>query len=506
MSSDEVKVKFVADTTGLNNATVPSTVPTSGPTPSPTPKPSPTPTPAPTPTPTPTPTPSPTPRPTPPPLPPVPPTPPGTPSSPAPGGAPFPWQPGWGQQFGKDLRASLAESLSGINLLTKAWEGLQFAAEKYVEVVKLGVEWSQKIEKASRVTGLSAEDIQKFGYAAQMSGVSFETFVGAMANANKELGKMNLYGGSNIVALQRLQINIDSVKNHQVGALDVLKKMADAYKKNAETAEMAALGNQLFGGSFRDMIPLLRQGSAEIERIAQNAPLVNAQTISAAAGFGRSTTQIVEATGARMAEDLSGYTEAEKMTALRISAQTGGGKMTAEQAVEQLLKGGERGAGRTLTGSGLRLGDYMNRILNPVIGNIMPQSSDLFNKVVGAGAAGIRGAGEDTRTVRSRFLALRGGDAEKLSDADKKILEAFDKKIADEGKMNLQSGIFQAASKMQQVAGGDVLSAISRVDFAEQTAANTRRTAEAVEKIATSQPGSGDNTPPPPDTNGPVAR
>jgi hypothetical protein len=59
---------------------------------------------------------------------------------------------------------------------------------------------------------------------------------------------------------------------------------------------------------------------------------------------------------------------------------------------------------------------------------------------------------------------------------------------------------------MQQVGGGDVLSAISRVDFAQQTADNTARTAAAVEKIANSQPGGSDNTPPPADTNGPVAK
>lgn len=492
MSSDEVKVKFVADTTGLQNATVPSQIPASG----------------------------------------------GgasgggtsgggtggTAGSPGGGGnrnygpkppplpgrdrASFPWEPGWGRELQTDLTAQFAGMLSGINLVNMAWDGAKAAAEKYVEVVKLGIEYSQKIEKVSRVTGLSVEEVQKYGYAAQMSGVSFDTFANAMANANKELGKLNLYGGTSTVALTRLGINVENVKNHSTGAIDVLKKMADAYKKHAETAEMAALGNQLFGGSFKDMIPMLRNGSAEIERIAASAPTVNAQTISASAGFGRSATQILQTGGALAAEDVSGYSKNEAYAASKMSGMVSSGDISAKDAVEKLLNPANRGIGTTIAGSGARFIDYAKRLFNPLAQRVDEDTgttvSDAAAKLLAG--EGIRGAGEDTKTVRERFLAMRGGKVERLSESDKAILSAFDEKIASEGKMNLQSGMFQAASKMQQVGGGDVLSAISRVDFAQQTSDNTRRTAEAVEKIANGSPGGGGRTPAPPDTNGPVAK
>ena len=379
----------------------------------------------------------------------------------------------------------------------------------YVDAIKSGIEYAQKIEKTSRISGLTVEEVQKYGYAAQMSGVSFDTFANAMANANKELGKMNLYGGSTSVALTRLGINVDKVKNHNIGAIDVLKKMSDAYKKHAETAEMAALGNQLFGGSFKDMIPMLRNGSAEIERLSEQAPKVNSQTVSASAAAGRAFTGIKETLYARAAEDLVGYTESEAFTSEAMSKAVGAGT-DAKTAVEQLMKPANRSAEKTTISSGFRLGEYF-QMFNPALAtNFFTKKlfgmneSSLANKATAG--EGIRGAGEDTKTVRERFINMRGGKLENLNESDKKIVAAFDEKIKEEGKMNLQSGIFQAASKMQQVGGGDVLSAISRVDFAEQTSNNTLRTAEAVEKIANSQPGGGGNTPPPPDTNGPVAK
>ena len=493
MSSDEVKVKFVADTKGLENVPLPT--PKAGTTPTPTPGTTPTPTPGQTPPPRP---------PTPPPIPPTPTPPGGGGGGRGRGRAALPWEAGWSKEAAFDITSGLADALSGVNLLAKSWEVAKFAAEKYVEIVKGGIEYAQKIEKVSRVSGLSVEEVQKYGYAAQMSGVNFDTFANSMANANKELGKLSLYGGTSVVALSRLGINVDSVKNHSVGAIDVLKKMADAYKKHAETAEMAALGNQLFGGSFKDMIPMLRNGSAEIERLASMAPLVNSQTVSASAAFGRSTTQIVEATGARAAEAASGYSSTERGTSQTASAAVKSGEMTPEQARDALLNPANRSASRTIENTATYAGAAATIPMKVMSGDLGGAFQNAMGLLMGTGAEakkgeGIRGAGEDTRTVRDRFIAMRGGNKEKLSEEDKKIVASFDEKIKEEGKMNLQSGVFQAASKMQQVGGGDVLSAISRVDLQEKMA-------DSMDKLITNNPFGGGKTPPPADTNGPVAK
>jgi len=479
MSSDEVKVKFVADTTGLEKATVPSQVPVAAGAGGGASKP-----------------------------------PSGgggsgggagggqTPgggggsggggqggggSGQTPGGGGgntprtpvYPWTKGWGNEFKKDLANEAEDMLSGINLLT-------VAANQTYKLAKEGIEYAQKVQAAARFSGLSTNEVQQYGYAAKMSGVEFDVFVNSVANANKELGKLNLYGGTSVVALHRLGVNVEGVKNHSVNAIDVLKKMADAYKNHGETAEMAALGNQLFGSSFRQMIPMLKQGSAEIEKLAAETPILTPTEVSGAAAAGRLGTNTGKRMGAGIAEGLTGFAEEDRNSIRKIGYGTGGRQndLTPEQRANYLLGRKDESFGRA----------FLN-----LIGGFKSAELDSY---------GVRGAGETTSDVIAKYEEVFGKDKEKMPDKPREVYEAL-LKIRDkeeENKPDLQSGIFQAASKMQQVGGGDVLSAISRVDFAQQTADNTSRTADAVERIANAQPGGGSSTPPPPDTTGPVAK
>jgi hypothetical protein len=317
-----------------------------------------------------------------------------------------------------------------------------------------------------------------------MSGVEFDVFVNSIANANKELGKLNLYGGTTVVALARLGVNVDGVKNHSIGAIDVLKKMADAYKKHAETAEMAALGNQMFGGSFRQMIPMLRQGSVEIEKLAAESPVLKPTTISGVSASGRLAVNTGKTFGSNLAESITGLGKQDIDSINQMASGNGFGANTAKERADALLG---------------RKDESLSRVVLNSIGGFRKADSSSF---------GTRGAGETTNDVIAKYEQVYGKDKEKMQERPRAVYEEL-LKVRDEelkNKPDLQNGIFQAASKMQQVGGGDVLSAISRVDFQEQTADNTARTAAAVEKIANSQPGGGNNTPPPADTNGPVAK
>lgn len=492
MSSDEVKVKFVADTTGLNNATVPNSVPatpggTPNPTPSPgsttpTPKPPTPPAPGPTPPTPPTPAPVPTPPapvPTPPAPVPTPPTPgqnpptprPPTPTAPPPPRQPpappaLPWQKGWGDEFKVDLRQKAGEMLSGFNLLTTA---IDFG----VKAFKAGVERAEEIQKAARMTGLSTKEVQELGFAAKMSGVSFGEFVQSITSGNKVLGRMALEGGGNVVALRRLGISLEGVRAGSVKSTDVLMKMADAYKKNAETAEMAALGAELFGDSFKTMIPMLRQGKEGIEAYKNAAPVVSGVAVSAAADAGKVGGGVWDWLTTNFSASVSGFAGTDLNKIIRAQ---GGDYGDAKGVVDQLSKGANRSwssiAMNWLTGGGNMAMDAMN---------------DEY---------GIRGFGETTQDVRNK-VAESFGKEEDWNDREKSIIAEFDRRIAAEGKMDLQKGIFQTASTLQQAGGGDVLSAISRVDSLDAIKNATERSANALEQMAAGEGGSSSGTPAP---------
>jgi len=467
MSSDEVKVKFVADTTGLQGVNVPNTIPAAGGGSSGNNAGT---------------------------------TPPaggggagggsggagngkqgGSPNQPNRGRSAFPWEKGWGAEFQQDLAGQAAGMFSGINLLNTA-------INLGVEGLKHGIDRAEQIQKASRITGLSTEEVQRFGYAAKMSGVSFNEFVQAIANGNKAMGKMSLDGGVNIVAMRRLGISIEGVRNHSVQSTDVLMKMADAYKKHAETSEMAALGNQLFGDSFKNMIPLLRQGSEGIKALGDQAPVVSGISVSAAADAGKTGAGIWDWITTNFAANVTGFAGNDQATL--------GGQMRfakpeeSEGIVDRLLRPADRSASRA-------------------IGNFLSGGLENFGGGVDMGGFsnpyGIRGIGEQTKDVRNK-VAEEFGDPQAWSEAQKAVIAEFDKRIAAEGTMSLQTGMFQAASTMQKMGGGDVLSAISRVDFAQETAENTRRTAEALEGAIDLSALNGYKIGKPVDTNGPVAK
>lgn len=355
--------------------------------------------------------------------------------------------------------------LSGINLLTTA-------VEFGVEALKSGIEHGEKIQKASRMTGLSTKEIQEFGYAAKMSGTSFDEFVQAMTNGNKVLGKLTLEGGYSIVALRRLGISIEGVRNHSVKSTDVLLAMADAYKKHAETSEMAALGNELFGDSFKTMIPMLRQGREGIQALKEAAPVVSGVSVSAAADAGKVGGGVWDWITTNFAAGITGFGSKDMA---KIALAGVGANGDSKNAVDQLLKG----ADRSWTG-------VLKNLIVPT--DVLTATADQ--------RYGVRGLGETTKDVRNK-VAEQFGDEKKWTERQKGIIAEFDKRIAEEGNMSLQKGIFQPASTMQQVGGGDVLSAVNRVDSLDAIKDNTARSANALEVMAANAGGSSSGAPAP---------
>jgi hypothetical protein len=355
--------------------------------------------------------------------------------------------------------------LSGFNLLSMA---IDFG----VKAVKAGIERGEEIQKASRMTGLSTKEVQELGFAAKMSGVSFGEFVQSITNGNKVLGRMALEGGGNVVALRRLGISLEGVRSGSVKSTDVLMKMADAYKKNAETAEMAALGAELFGDSFKTMIPMLRQGKEGIEAYKKAAPVVSGVAVSAAADAGKVGGGMWDWFTTNLAAGVTGF--GAKDTG-KIAIAGAGGNGDDKKTVDQLLKG----ADRSWTG-------VLKNLVNPydAVSGTLDQEY------------GVRGLGETTQDVRNK-VAEQFGDEKGWTEKQKGIIAEFDKRIAAEGKMDLQKGIFQTASTMQQMGGGDVLSAISRVDSLDAIKNATERSANALEEMNTKGGGSSSGTPAP---------
>ncbi len=142
---------------------------------------------------------------------------------------------------------------------------LHAAKDFITEQIELGSTINDTADKL----GVSAEQLQKFQYAAGLSGVSAEGAGRALGFLNKNLGEA--IGGSKEQAqtFTEMGINLAEVKAGTKGAADLLPQLADKLAAAGSDAERTALSMKIFGKQGAALLPLLKQGSSELAKMGE---------------------------------------------------------------------------------------------------------------------------------------------------------------------------------------------------------------------------------------------
>lgn len=124
-----------------------------------------------------------------------------------------------------------------------------------------------EIADASTRAGVSAEEYQKWAYAAKLSGMEAETLEKAMIKQQKAFSDAKEGAAGVSEAYQRMGIDISQIDDsgeafNQV--MDKLASMEDATERNA-------LANDIFGKSYAELAPMLASGSQGIEDMKNQA-------------------------------------------------------------------------------------------------------------------------------------------------------------------------------------------------------------------------------------------
>lgn len=133
-----------------------------------------------------------------------------------------------------------------------------FAASKNVS------DYAQSISNASQKTGIGVTDLQKLAYAAERNNVNFDSFTGAMNKFNKTIFDVKSGSKSATTAFKDLGIKMGSPK-------DMLLQVSSIFARVPDGVEKSALAMELFGKSGTDLIPLLNQGAAGIDKLMKEA-------------------------------------------------------------------------------------------------------------------------------------------------------------------------------------------------------------------------------------------
>jgi hypothetical protein len=143
------------------------------------------------------------------------------------------------------------------------------------------------IDDAAQRVGTTAEEYQKWAYAAKLSGMEQEKLEQIMIKQQKTFADATSGSKAAAQAYKDLGVNIDEWTSDEAFEQVVLKlsKMEDETKRNA-------LANDIFGKSYADMAPLLNQGSEGIKQLRQDAVdlggVMSNESVASGAAFGDS--------------------------------------------------------------------------------------------------------------------------------------------------------------------------------------------------------------------------
>ena len=147
--------------------------------------------------------------------------------------------------------------------------GVAFSTDKIAEFIANAAEMGEQIERSSAILGTSTKGVQELGFIAKMTGGDADGLSLAMERLQVNLQKAQSGAGPAYQALQALGL---SAKELSTLPLDQqLNKIADAVSKFADGGNKTAIVMELMGRAGAQMIPVLDQGSAGLDKFRASA-------------------------------------------------------------------------------------------------------------------------------------------------------------------------------------------------------------------------------------------
>lgn len=134
------------------------------------------------------------------------------------------------------------------------------------------VEYSTGVGDLAAKIGASAQDLQKFQYAALMSGSSGEDLAGAVEILGKNLGQVASGKNKAIPEMfKQLGVSLYDANGHLKTATELLPEIANCMRSQETATQKSYIATTLFGKSGQGLIQMLEQGSEGLNELANDA-------------------------------------------------------------------------------------------------------------------------------------------------------------------------------------------------------------------------------------------
>lgn len=207
------------------------------------------------------------------------------------------------QQRAKEIDEAFAKAGKAIGI------SLAAGAAAAAAVFKTTVDRMDELSKAAQRAQMPTEDFSRLAYAGKLADVAMQDLQTAMGRLAKAQGDAADGTGEQADAFAALGISVRNADGSLRNTGDVFLDFADKFQKFQGSPEVMAAGMKLFGRSFQNLIPLLKDGAQGLRDAGLEADAFGV-TLSAKAGkdaeaFNDNLTRLGEA-GRGTAQIISG--------------------------------------------------------------------------------------------------------------------------------------------------------------------------------------------------------
>lgn len=193
--------------------------------------------------------------------------------------------------LGDMIKANLISEaiIGGVKALGSAMVSL---GQGVADAVMNTADYAGDLDDMSQRTGVAAEELQKYSYAAKLSGMETSTLEKAMIKSQKSFADAKEGSKGLNEAYERLGININDIGSSGEAFDATIAALAGIEDETTRNA----LANDIFGKSYAEMAPLLNQGAEGIAKLKQEAvdlgAVMSDESIANGAALGDSIDQL----------------------------------------------------------------------------------------------------------------------------------------------------------------------------------------------------------------------
>lgn len=154
-----------------------------------------------------------------------------------------------------------------INQMRDAISSIAAPFKEVAHLVHATAEEADALGDLSERLGIATEDLEKWGFAAKMSGVSQEALTTGFRILSKQMGEASQGSKSQLQTFARLGLSFRKANGEVRDVNEMLPEIAKAMQKIPSHAQRSAYAMELFGRGGQEMLPLLMKGPDAIKAL-----------------------------------------------------------------------------------------------------------------------------------------------------------------------------------------------------------------------------------------------